>query len=254
MKRFDCNCFAGNWPFYKVRYNTVEKIRDLHERIGITGGFISACESIFYQDPYEAEADLAEKLKGTPYHQAMILNPTLPGWKADLKRGVEELNIKAVRLMPTYHKYALTDPVLKELADAVKAYDLPLLLTFRLRDERCMWMFQADFIDIGQVRTFLETYTDIPTLLTDASAYEMQQLADVFKKRTDLFADCSGLKDGLFAADRAYEVIGDRLVYGSAAPLLEMQASFYNVTMSLIPEDAKPKILSGENFLALCKL
>lgn len=254
MERFDCNCFTGNWPFYKVRYNTVEKIRSLHQRIGITGGFISACESIFYQDPYEAEMALAKELENTSYYQAMILNPTLPGWKADLKRGVEDLGIKAVRLMPTYHKYNLTDPMLKACMDEVKAYNLPLLLTLRLRDERCMWMFQADFPDIAQVAEFLETYTAVPTLVTDASAFELGKLADIFAKRENLFADCSGLKDGLFAADKAYEAIGDRLVYGSAAPLLEMQASFYNVTMSLIPEDVKPEILSGKKFLALCKL
>lgn len=254
MERFDCNCFTGNWPFYKVRYNTVEKVRALHSRIGITGGFISACEAIFYQDPYEAEVDLARELEGTPYYQAMILNPTLPGWQADLKRCVEQLHIKAVRLMPTYHKYALTDPVLDAVCQAVKSYDLPLLLTLRLRDERCMYMFQADFVNKDEVAAFLNKYRDVVTLLTDASAYELELMKDVFAERENLFADCSGLKDGLFAADKAYTAIGDKLVYGSAAPLLEMQASFYTITMSLLSDDKKGEILSGEKFLALCKL
>ena len=254
MTRFDCNCFTGNWPFFKVRYNTVEKIQSLHQRIGIIGGFISACEAIFYQDPYEAEADLAKELEGTPYHQAMILNPTLPGWKADLKRCVETLHIKAVRLMPTYHKYSLTDPILDEVCEAVKAYGLPLLLTLRLRDERCMYMFQPDFVNKDDLAAFLSKHKDVVTLLTDASAYELELLSSVFAERENLFADCSGLKDGLFAADNAYRAIGDKLVYGSAAPLLEMQASFYNITMSPLDEDVKTKILSGKEFLAFCNL
>ena len=254
MERFDCNCFTGNWPFFKVRYNTVEKIRSLHQRIGITGGFISACEAIFYQDPFEAELALAKELEGTSYYQAMILNPTLPGWKADLKRCVEQLHIKAVRLMPTYHKYALTDPMMDEVCQAVKSYDLPLLLTLRLRDERCMYMFQADFVNKDEVAAFLSKHKDVLTLLTDASAYELEQFKEVFADRNNLFADCSGLKDGLFAADRAYSTIGDKLVYGSAAPLLEMQASFYNITMAPLDEDVKTNILSGEKFLALCNL
>ena len=254
MNRFDCNCFTGNWPFYKVRYNTVEKIQSLHQRIGITGGFISACESIFYQDPYEAEVDLAKELEGTPYYHTAILNPTLPGWQESLKHCVEDLHIKAVRLIPTYHKYSLTDPMMAEVMAAIKSYDLPLLLTLRLRDERCMYMFQADFVNKEAVAAFLAQYTDVVTLLTDTSAYELEQFKDVFAERDNLFADCSGLKDGLFAADRAYEAIGDKLVYGSAAPLLEMQASFYNITMAPLDEDVKTKILSGEKFLALCKL
>lgn len=186
MERFDCNCFTGNWPFFKVRYNTVEKIRALHQRISITGGFISACESIFYQDPYEAELALARELEGTPYYHTMILNPTLPGWQADLKRGVEELHIKAVRLMPTYHKYALSEPVVNEVCAAVKAYGLPLLLTLRLRDERCMYMFQADFVDKDDVAAFLNQHKDVVTLLTDASAYELEQFASSFAERENL--------------------------------------------------------------------
>ena len=254
MKRFDYNCFTGNWPFFKVRYNTVEKISSLHQRIGITGGFISACEAIFYQDPYEAELALAKELEGTPYYHTMILNPILPGWKGDLKRCVEDLHIKAVRLMPTYHKYSLADSAVEEAIEAVKAYNLPLLLTLRLRDERCMYMFQADFVNKDEVAAFLKQYTDVVTLLTDASAYELEQFKEIFAERENLFADCSGLKDGLFAADRAYTAIGDKLVYGSAAPLLEMQASFYNITMAPLDEDVKAKILNGEKFLALCKL
>lgn len=254
MKRFDCNCFTGNWPFYKVRYNTVEKVHSLHQRIGIAGGFISAFEAIFYQDPYEAELALAKELEGTPYYHTMILNPTLPGWQDSLKHGVEDLHIKAIRLMPTYHKYSLIDPMLEEVMAAIKSYDLPLLLTLRLRDERCMYMFQADMVNHDEVAAFLTQYTDVVTLLTDASASELTKLADVFAKRENLFADCSGLKDGLFAADTAYGAVGDKLVYGSAAPMLEMQASFYNITMSLIPEDAKNEILSGEKFLTLCNL
>ena len=62
MEHMDFNCFTGNWPFYRVRYNTVEKLAQLHSRIGITGGYISALEAIFYQDPYEAELALAKEL------------------------------------------------------------------------------------------------------------------------------------------------------------------------------------------------
>ena len=67
MKRLDLNCYCGNWPFFRVRYNTVEKIAQLHSRCGIEGGFISAIEAIFYQDPYEAEVQLAKQLEGTLY-------------------------------------------------------------------------------------------------------------------------------------------------------------------------------------------
>ena len=95
-----------------------------HRSCGIEGGFVSALESIFYQDPYEAEVLLAEAVKGTAYRHAMILNPTLPGWKDDLARAVRELDIKAVRLVPGFHGYKLTDAVMDEVTSLLVQYDL----------------------------------------------------------------------------------------------------------------------------------
>ena len=71
MKRMDFNGFAGNWPFFRVRNNTVEKLAKLHSRCGIEGGFVSSLEAIFYQDPWEAELELSRQLEGTPYIQAI---------------------------------------------------------------------------------------------------------------------------------------------------------------------------------------
>ncbi len=39
MKRMDFNGFAGNWPFFRLRNNTVEKLAALHSRCGIEGAF-----------------------------------------------------------------------------------------------------------------------------------------------------------------------------------------------------------------------
>ena len=148
MRRMDFNGFTGNWPFFRVRSNTVEKLAQLHQRCGIEGGFVSSLEAIFYQDPYEAELQLSRQLKGSAYMHAMVLNPTLPGWKDDLKRAAQQLNIKAVRLVPGFQGYALTDPALEEVMANLREYGLPLIITLRMRDERTMWMIQPESIPV----------------------------------------------------------------------------------------------------------
>ena len=115
MKRFDANCFCGNWPFFRVKENTVDKMQNIHKKYSISGGCVSSLEAIFYQDPYEAEAELARQLQGTNYYHIMVLNPMLPAWREDLKRCVSELHIRGIRLLPGIHRYSLQDPLIEDV-------------------------------------------------------------------------------------------------------------------------------------------
>lgn len=252
MKRMDLNCYCGNWPFFRVRYNTIEKLAELHSRCGIEGGFVSACEAIFYQDPYEAEVQLAKQLEGTPYMHAMILNPTLTGWKDDLARAIKDLNVKAVRLMPGFHSYSLSDPVLEQVCDALRTYKLPLILTLRIRDERTSWMFAPASVPLEDVTIFLNKNKDIVTLLACARVKEISQLKEQFTARDNLFADVSGCKDGNYVIETISNWISsEHIVYGSSAPLLEMQATTIIVDRAKLPEETRARIFSGEAMLKL---
>ena len=249
MKKMDLNCFSGNWPFHKVRYNTVEKIAELHKRCGIEGGIISSCEAIFYQDPYEAELSLSKELTGTGYYHAMTLNPTLPAWKDDLRRCVEALGVKAVRLVPGYHGYTLADDAIREVYDSLRQYNLPLILTLRIEDERTTWMINPRFIPVTEVKSFLETYTDIPTLVANIRLNEIAALTEVFEARSNLFADTSGFMRGLFPVDDAYPLVQERLVFGSNAPLSDMQCFTFLVDKSVLTADQKAAVYSGKDFI-----
>ena len=251
MKRMDFNGFVGNWPFFRVRYNTVEKLAQLHARCGIEGGIVSSLEAIFYQDPYEAELQLAKQLEGTPYLHALTLNPMLPGWEDDLKRAVRDLGIKVVRMLPGFHGYTLQDPVMKTVAARLREYGLMLILTLRMRDERTMWMIQPRNIPLDELTAFLDNNRDIPTLIAHVRAGEVGQLAPQMQERENLFADISGFKDGLYALDKlamAPETRG-HLVYGSGAPLMEMQATTMQIDTARIPEADKAQIFAGEALL-----
>ena len=120
MERFDGNCFVGNWPFFRVRENTIEKLAALHKKYQITSGFVSSLEAIFYQDSFEAESQLAEQLQATGYKHIMVLNPALPAWEAELRRCVKTLAVAGVRLLPGYHSYSLRDPQLDRVVAAIK--------------------------------------------------------------------------------------------------------------------------------------
>lgn len=249
MNYMDFNCFAGNWPFYRVRYNTVEKIAQLHQRIGITGGFISALEAIFYQDPYEAELALAKELKGTGYRHAMLLNPTLPGWKDDLRRARRDLDIQAIRLLPGYHNYLLTDPIAEEAAAAIRETGLPLLLTLRLVDDRAAYGIRPRPIPDDEVISFLKKFPEIPTVIANIRLAQLKNYIPLFDSRKNLFIDTSGFMAGLYPVEDAWPLVKGQMVFGSNAPLTEMRSIFHTVDTAAVDGSVKEAILTGSSFL-----
>ena len=249
MEHMDFNCFTGNWPFYRVRYNTVEKLAQLHSRIGITGGYISALEAIFYQDPYEAELALAKELKGTPYRHAMILNPTLPGWKDDLRRALRDLDIKAIRLFPGYHGYSLTDPVADEAAAAIQDSGLPLLLTLRVVDDRSAYGIRPRPIADAEVISFLEKHPQLLTVIANIRLAQLKNYTALFETRKNLFIDTSGFMAGLFPVEDAWNIAKGQVVFGTNAPLTEMHSIFYILESAAVDSSVIETILTGSNLL-----
>ena len=248
MKYMDFNCFTGNWPFYKVRCNTVEKLAARHKSIGVEGGYLSALEAIFYQDPYEAELALAQELKGTGYRHAMLLNPTLPGWKDDLRRALRELDIQAIRLVPGYHNYLLTDPVVAEAMEAIRASGLPLLLTLRMLDDRSAYGIRPRPIPDQEIADFLAAYPDVLTILANVRVVQLRNLAPLFAQRKNLFADTSGFMAGLFPVEDALPLVQDQLVFGTNAPLIEMHSIRHIIDTAAVDSCVKESILSGTAF------
>ncbi|NLD87806.1 MAG: hypothetical protein GX633_06060 [Clostridiales bacterium] len=140
MRTFDCNCFSGNWPFHHVRTNTPGLMLEKHRKAGIDGGLMSSLEAIFYEDSWEADSRLSEKLSGTPYLHAQTINPLHPGWESMLLSGVKS-GIRAVKIFPGFHGYQLNDPHLQTLCDALIQYNLPLVINLRMEDNRITYMF-----------------------------------------------------------------------------------------------------------------
>lgn len=246
MKRIDFNCFCGNWPFFRVRCNTMQKLMQRHKECGIDGGYISALESIFYQDPYEAELQLAQQLRGTAYHHAMLLNPMLPGWCEDLARCIEKLDIKAVRIVPGFHGYTLSDPIMEEVVCMLRKYRLPLLITLRMRDERMMWMLNPEQVSMDALSAFLQKNPDIPIVLNHIRICELDALKDL--DWTNLYVDISGFKDGPVEAVLERPYLLGHVLYGSGAPLLEMRATTYMIEASRLKKEQKAAIFSVEAF------
>ena len=253
MKYLDCSCFIGGWPFHKVRHPDFDDLRALHARNGIGGGFVSSTNAIFWNDPYEAERELAGVLAGqTDYRHVMTVNPLLPGTMDDLARAEREFPVAGIRILPGFHGCSLADARLTPLWDWLRSRKLPLFLTLRMEDERVTYLFHPSTVGLPEIRSFLETVTGFPVLLSNIRDTELPALKDTVLARPDVFADACGFKGNLFPLDMLYEAgLTSRIVYGSLAPVFCLRSTLLAFEMAAVPKNEIERMLTARDFLAM---
>lgn len=223
----DYNCFTGNWPFHKIRRNSFGDIKALHEKYGIEYGYISKIESIFYNDPYESELELYEEIKGSGYKQVMTVNPTLDIAQNIVKRAINELDIKGVRIMPGYHGYSILDNCVKKLVETVREHKLKLFINSHLEDERVSYLIHPVGTPFSEIAQFITENKDIEIQLCTISFAELVRIKEEVLACDNVYFDISGFKDKLFAMPEIRrEGLDAKARFGSMAPLFCFESAY----------------------------
>jgi predicted TIM-barrel fold metal-dependent hydrolase len=135
----DCNVSVGPWPFRHVPGDDAASLAARLKKRRVTQAWAGSFEGIFHRDIATANRNLhatCAKVEGSLLLPAGAINPTLPGWKDDLRRCAEIHGMKVLRLHPNYHGYALDDARFLELLELVTTRKMVLQITAQLEDER----------------------------------------------------------------------------------------------------------------------
>jgi Predicted metal-dependent hydrolase of the TIM-barrel fold len=244
MNRVDVNCLLGNWPFRKLYKNTFEDLLSVHQKNGFKYGYVSSLNSIFYNDPFEGDQELHEIIKETAYKHILTINPLLPAFEQDIRKGLELFDIKGVRIYPCYHNYKLECKEVDDLCSILLHLGLPLVLTMRLEDERMNYLITPNTPSIEEISCFLEKHPENTVLLINIRYHEVEAIKEIINRRNNLYIDTSGLKDLLFVIEKLLEFLNaDRLVYGSLHPLYCLKSTLLLVEKAQIDEAIIKKIL-----------
>lgn len=256
MTGFDFNCLLGTWPFRKLPGTDADGLLGAHSACGIHGGLVSGLSSVFYNDPYEGDQDVAEVLASAKltkaYGLALTINPALPGWQRDIEQGCETLDAAAVRIHPSYHGYALGD-VARELCAVLRACRLPLLVSARLEDDRLRHMLA--FSPLGPqdiVALSKAAGDDVGVVLLGMHRTELEACQKPLQASPNMLCDISWLKNEADCLEACVAALGDdKLVLGTLYPLLAGQSTLTMLQDAGIAQGVKQKILreNGEAFL-----
>lgn len=244
MNRVDVNSLVGHWPFRKLYKNTFEDLKSAHEENSIDYGYVASLDSIFYNDPFEGDAELHNIIDGSKYKHVLTINPLLPNFEYDLKRGIEKFDIRGVKVYPTYHDYNLDNRDFLRLCNMLKEYNLPLFLPLRMEDIRMNHIIRPQNLALYDIQAFLVDHMDNTVVLLTAYSGELAGLKDLINESPNFFFDTSGLKDGLFKIERLLgDFSAEKILYGSLYPLYAMKSTKLLIDWADISKDTKDKIL-----------
>lgn len=246
MKTYDVCGFIGNWAFRKIHKNTMNALVEVHKKDDVAGGLVGCLESVFYNDPYESDADAAKLVNAVPgYRFAMTCNPMLPGAMEDLSRGKRELNAAAVRLYPSYHGYAPDDEEVVAFCREAGRVGLKVIVTSRMEDERIDYLLQQKVQPAMKVLELATRCPDTKFLISGAYNTEILTIAEQVNSTPNIWVDTACFKHNLFIYDVLLEkVSADKVVFGAGFPLYTFKSQQLNLATCRCAAEVLEKVAS----------
>ena len=131
-------CFA----FRNVPDSGASELLALMDREGIDTALVSALEGVMYRNVQAANELLVERLKGHEERLigAAVVNPAYPRAAEDARECLTTMGMRAIRLYPGYHGYALGDLIgsrsLCAVMSVAEELRVPVSIAFIVEDPR----------------------------------------------------------------------------------------------------------------------
>ncbi len=244
---FDVNTAIGHWPFRRLERNTPETLKNYLKQFGVTRAAVAHNHAACYLNVQDANLELAAALEGAGegfFLGVATLNPTYAAWEKDLRCCVEKLAFRALRLLPEYHRYRLSDSAAAEIIQAAGEMRLPVVIPNELVNYR-----QRSWMEPGAplgTPALVETAKRFPntTFLFMETAFP-ENPPEPYPENAyfelSRFRCCYGR-----ALDRFVEQVGaGHVLFGSGAPFKEIEPALLKLHHLRVTEAERAMIANS---------
>jgi len=246
----DLNSFIGSWPSHPVMGDPNEVWPSLR-KVGVTRIFASHLASVWCRNPHVYNRVLFEASEAfDDVYPVPVLDPTVADWPRELKGACAHKKVQMVRLLPNYGGYDLAQ--VSDFLQAIQDARLPVMVQTCLEDPRRHHpMAVVPSLTASLVVDMAEQFPELHVVIGGAKAAELRNLAERILALPNVYADTAQV-DGLDAVKVLVDKgLGERLVFGSHAPLFIPHAAIGRVITD-VSDDVAEAILGG-NALRLLK-
>ncbi|MFC1525731.1 amidohydrolase family protein [Candidatus Latescibacterota bacterium] len=239
----DVNTWLGHWPFQDFAVSTGEALARHLAAEGIDHALVSPVEAALHPDPHLCNRRLWDTVARCPQLEiAPVINPSLPGWEVHLSE-LTRRGARAVRVLPNYHQYELTDTCAQRLADAMRRSRQVLLVQMRLEDERNQYApLQIAGVPVERVGKLAALFPDLRIVCLCPYLAEVEQLAAA---PGNVHVDLSYTETLSTVAALLERIEVERVLFGSHTPFLYTRAARAKVEAAEVDESAVAAISEG---------
>ncbi len=224
----DCNVGLGHWPFARFGSITAARLdRELAE-LGITTALVWNPEAVLYEEPDVCNAALAERVARYPRLLPVpVANPRVRSAASIVERPA----IPALRLVPSYHAYRLTDEIAVTLCERAAARGVPVIVQMRVEDERSQYeLLKVPGVAVDDIEDLAGRLPDLTIVAVCAYLHEVVRLTAVPGVHVDIsFAETLDT----LAAIKAQAGL-EKVLFGSHAPWFYARAAVSKVETATI--------------------
>ena len=216
----DINTSFGRWPFQKFGVNSTQALAKHLHTAGITKALVSSIDGILYPDPAVYDAGLFKAVKSTPMLIPVpTINPGLTNWRKTLEAN----SLKAVKIIPNYHNYPLTDPAVGQLMEVLAERKIPLMIQIRVDDERNQYpLMKIPGVDWQAVVQLANTFHNVSIVCLFAYLGEAVELA---QKTGNVHVDISFIETFQTLPALLRKIPPERILFGSHTPFLYTESA-----------------------------
>jgi uncharacterized protein len=178
---FDLHTHLGHFPFRRLRHNRAPDLIQLMNRHGIDQGLVSSLNSVFYRNTHEGNLELKGEVQQADNRLVPVatVNPTYSGWQHDMDQALLEWRWPGIYLVPSHHRYLLSDPTGQEVLQRIAQRGVPLVLPQRLEDRRQQhWMDQTEDLKFAEVAAALKPFPELKVILLNWSGLDGNKIRE----------------------------------------------------------------------------
>lgn len=240
----DTNVYLGAHPFREAITAKPEALALKLTNQGVSEAWAGSFEALLQRDITSVNERLVQACKagGGLLKPIGSIHPKLPDWRGDLARCVEQHGMKAIRLHPNYHGYALDDPAFIELLEAATQKKLLVQIVAQMEDERTQnLLVQVKPVDLKPLAALLKKMPAARVMVLNANrAMSMTALAG-----TKVWLDIAMLEGVGGVENLLKDWPQDRLVFGSFAPFFYWESARLKMQESELTGEQMAAVLHG---------
>lgn len=251
----DANSFIGEWPARRLngspppsREELVAQRLRLMDTLGIRRAAVALLEGVLLKDASVANAEQHALVGGQRdrFFPVYTLNPTFPNAQEHLERCRDEYGLApgtgAVRLHPSFQRYAYDDSRLAAALAHLRRLDLPVVLTLQLEDSRIHHpSIQVPDPDVGAVADLVNRWPDVRWVLAGGRLSEIQGIGRRLGRDSRAWFDIARVQGPMDGIRALRETIGvSRLLFGTDLPFILAESPIMELGDARLPpeEDA----------------